>query len=167
MLAGTGSGKMPWRSFASALRRPAGQSGHHTLRKHMTPDPQKAPAETTPPAPETGIGVGASVFVAAFVGTIALVWGYETTACDSVVAGAVGAVLRAGFLVLTDESTLVLFLLVFVACMAMAYVLTRMPPFRGREELLTLLLPSATFLLGLFIPEHVWAGATCALHPWW
>lgn len=120
-----------------------------------------------PQAPQPTAGSSAwPLWLAAFAGTVALIWGFETSACRGLVAGAVAAMMRAGFLVLTHLPELGLLVLIFAAHLGMAYLASRRPPFRGRNELLTLALPLASFLLGWALAGTVWVDSGCALHPW-
>lgn len=120
-----------------------------------------------PPVPDApGWSPAGVLLVAAFVGTIALLWGYETRACSGVVAGAVAAAMRASFLALTHLPEFGLLLLVFGAHLGAAFAATRRGPFRAREELLTLVFPMLSFVLGLLAAGTGWFEGQCALHPW-
>lgn len=106
------------------------------------------------------------LLVAAFAGTVALVWGYETRACDGVIAGALAAMMRAGFLALVHLPELLKLLMIFFAHLGVAYLAARRPPFHKREELLTIVLPVIGFLLGWLVADMAWFEGRCALHPW-
>lgn len=134
----------------------------------MSPDPLKhMPALPPPPSSETGGRSPAlALLMAAFAGTIALIWGFETSVCNGIVAGAVAAAMRASFLALTHMPELGLLLLVFGAHLGVAYAATRRGPFRTREELLTMVLPIVSFVFGLLAADTALFVSKCALHPW-
>lgn len=134
----------------------------------MSPDtPRVVTGAPPPPRPDEAAGSTAlAVLMAASGGTITLIWGYETTACAGVIAGAVAAVMRVTFLALTHLPELVLLATVFAVHVGVGHLAARRRPFRGRGELLMLVLPVASFLLGLLIHDTPWFSARCALHPW-
>ena len=123
----------------------------------------------TPTPPSTGAGTHSTMFallLAAYGGTIALVWGMETEACQGIVAGALAAIMRTTFLALTHPPELLRLLLVFAAHLGLAYLVARRRPFRGREALLTLVLPVASFIIGWYVADLPWFDSRCAMHPW-
>lgn len=134
----------------------------------MSPDSPKIVDSVPPPhSPERSAGSSAlAILLAAFAGTIALVWGFETNACQGFIAGAIAAVMRASFLALTHLPELALLVLIFSAHLGVGYLAARRRPFQGREELLTMVLPIGSFLLGLLVANTAWFASTCALHPW-
>lgn len=104
--------------------------------------------------------------VAAFMGTIGVVWGVEANACYGLIAGAVGALMRATFLAFTHPPELMFQLMLFAVHLGIAHLLARRRPFRGREELLAMVLPIASFVIGWAAAQTAWVESTCALHPW-
>ena len=125
--------------------------------------------ESTPTPPTPGKGAGSPILallLAAYGGTITLVWGFETSACQGIVAGALAAVMRTTFLALTHPPELVMLLMVFAAHLGLAYLMARRRLFRGREQLLTMLLPMASFLVGVLVADMAWFEGRCAMHPW-
>ncbi len=116
---------------------------------------------------EPGAGSpGLALLLAAFAGTVALIWGFETRACDSVVGGAIAAVMRASFLALTHLPELALMAEIFAVHLAIGYLAAHRRPFRGRVELLPMVIAPASFLVGLFIGSAGWFERACALRPW-
>lgn len=134
----------------------------------MSSDPEKhmSSVSSPPVAAEGARSRAFALLLAAFGGAITLVWGFETIACKGVVAGAIAAAMRASFLALTHLPELGLQLLIFGAHFAVAYAATRRGPFRAREELLTMVLPVLSFVVGLAAASTIWAESQCALHPW-
>lgn len=128
--------------------------------KIATPTPPTQSAEQRPGAPAFALLLGA------FAGTIALIWGFESRACEGVVAGAFAAMMRASFLAQTHPPELALLVLIFAAHLAIGCLAARRRPFRGREELLAMVLPLASFPLGLLVADSAWFESACALHPW-
>lgn len=125
--------------------------------------------DQTPTPPSTGAGTHSTMFAllfAAYGGTIALAWGLETHACQGIVAGALAAIMRTTFLALTHPPELLRLLMVFAAHLGLAYLVARRRPFRGREVLLTMLMPMASFLVGLLVADLAWVDSRCAMHPW-
>lgn len=104
--------------------------------------------------------------MAAFGGTIALVWGFESSACGSLITGAIAAAMRSTFLAMTHLPELALSAALFAVHVGVAHLAARRRPFRGREELLAVVLPLASFPLGLLAHEAALFGTRCALHPW-
>ena len=100
------------------------------------------------------------------MGTIGVVWGVEANACYGLIAGAVGALMRATFLAFTHPPELMFQLMLFAVHLGIAHLLARRRPFRGREELLAMVLPIASFVIGWAAAQTAWVESTCALHPW-
>lgn len=126
-------------------------------------------AVASPPTPVGEPGVAApriALLVAAFAGTVGVIWGFETRACGGVVSGAIAAMMRASFLALTHPPELVLLALIVALHLAVGYLAVRRRPFRGRVELLPMVFSLASFLLGLSLGGTGWFASTCALHPW-
>lgn len=74
--------------------------------------------------------------------------------------------MRATFLAFTHLPEFAFLLMVFAAHLGIARLLARRPPFRGREELLTMVMPLASFAAGLAAADAPFFTGTCALHPW-
>ena len=134
----------------------------------MSQDARKVAGSTPPPQTDKPAADSPTfaLLTAAFGGTIALIWGFETRACDGIVAGALAAMMRATLLALTHLPELVLLASIFVAHLAVVYLAARCRLFRGREALLAIVLPLASFFVGLFVAGTIWFESTCALHPW-
>ena len=134
----------------------------------MPQDVPKTPPSTPPPylAEPAAHSPAFALLVTAFAGTIALLWGFETRACDGIVAGLIAAMMRATFLAFTHLPEFVLLAAVFAVHLAVAHLVARHRPFRKREELLATVLPLASFFAGLFVAGTTWVEGTCALHPW-
>jgi len=112
------------------------------------------------------VSPGWALLLAAFAGTVALIWGFETRACHGVIAGAIAAAMRVSFLTLTHLPELALQALIFAVHLAIGYLAARRPPFRGRAELLPMVFGLASYLVGLYVGGAGWFDSTCALHPW-
>lgn len=126
----------------------------------------EAAAPTPQPAEERTGSSALVLLVAAFAGTISSVWGFEANACNGFIAGAIGAVMRATFLAFTHVPELAFQLALLFIHLGIAHIMARRRPFRRREELLTMVLPIASFVAGWATANTTWVERTCALHPW-
>ena len=132
----------------------------------MSPDPSNV-ATAAPQSRKERTGSSAvALLVAAFAGALGVVWGFEANACNGFIAGAIAAIMRATFLVFTHPPELIFQLMLFALLLAVAHLVARHRPFRGREELLAMVLPLASFVVGWAAARTAWVESTCALHPW-
>lgn len=106
------------------------------------------------------------VLVSAFGAAVTALWGYDTVACNGLMAGALSALLRASFLVFVHAWTLAACLGLFLLFLGLAYGLARCGFMRQRQELLTLALPVFAFAAGAASANLGNVGLMCALHPW-
>lgn len=109
---------------------------------------------------------GIVVLFSAGLATVSALLGYETIACNGVLAGALSALLRAGYLVFVHPWTLLGCLALLALFAAIAQGLTCWPPLRKRKELVAFILPASALLAGLAVGKFAPLGLKCALHPW-
>lgn len=106
------------------------------------------------------------VLLSAFAATVSAIWGYDTIACNGLLAGALSALTRAGFLVFVHTGTLAGCLGLLALFIVVAHWLTRRRALENRQELVTFVLPVAALLGGLALGMFAHIGLRCALHPW-
>lgn len=109
---------------------------------------------------------GIVVLFSAFGATVSAIWGYDTVACKGILAGAVSALMRSGFLVFVHIPTLLACLGLLALFLAAAHGLTRSVAFKNRQELLTFVLPVFAFLAGLVVAKVLGIAFRCTLYPW-
>lgn len=109
---------------------------------------------------------GIIVLFSAFAASVSAIWGYDTVACKGILAGAMSALMRAGFLVFVHPWTLFGCIGLFAVFLAAAYALSRSAAFRNRQELLSLALPVLAFPSGLAAAKFSGIAFSCTLHPW-
>jgi hypothetical protein len=109
---------------------------------------------------------GFVVLFSAIAASITAIWGYDTVACRGILAGAMSALMRAGFLAFVHTGTLLGCIGLFAVFLAAAYGLTRSAAFRNRQELLSLALPVSAFPGGLAAAKFSGVAFGCTLHPW-
>lgn len=132
----------------------------------MSSEPRKIATAAPQTAEERPGSSALALLVAAFAGTIGVVWGFEANACNGFIAGVVAALMRATFLAFTHPPELILQLMLFAMHLGVAHLVARRRPFRGRQELLAMVLPLASFVVGWAAARTAWVESTCALHPW-
>ena len=110
--------------------------------------------------------LGLSVLFSAFLATVSAIFGYDLIACSGLLAGAISALMRAGFLILVDPWTLVVCLGMLAAFAGIARWLATCRPFRERKELLAFVVPLSAFMGGIAVGMFSDMGIRCALHPW-
>lgn len=108
----------------------------------------------------------AIVILIGYVSAMSAVWGYDMVACRGFVVGTVSALMRLAFLVFVSPSVLLTVLLLFSCCALTGYFLAALPVFRERRELLLLILPVATFMIGASAAASGAVPAGCSLAPW-
>lgn len=109
---------------------------------------------------------GLVVLVSGALATISGIWGYDAVTCSGIVAGAISAVMRAGFLVFVHPPTLAACLGLLALFAGISYSLVASTLFRARQELVTFVVPVLAFAGGVAIGQFGHIGLTCALSPW-
>jgi hypothetical protein len=106
------------------------------------------------------------VILIGYASTISAVLGYDIVACGGVATGVASALMRLSFLVFVSASVLATVLLLFFCCSAIALAVGALPVFRERKELLLLVIPVASFLIGILAALSGEMAVRCALSPW-
>lgn len=106
------------------------------------------------------------VLVSGGLTTVSGIWGYDAITCNGILAGAVSAVMRAGFLVFVHPPTLAACLGLLALFVGISYSLVASRLFRGRQELVAFVLPALGLAGGVAIGQLGHIGLRCALSPW-